>query len=260
MNFSTVDGLIMDMDGVLWRGDEALPGMADLFAFLRAREIPFALATNNSSKSQLDYVHKLAKLGVAGIEERQIVTSGTATVDYLLHHYPAGTPIHVLGGDGLKRMVAAAGFPFSDSAGVVVAGIDTALTYEKLKRATLLIHAGADFIGTNDDANIPIPEGLAPGAGSILAALRAATGRAPLVVGKPGAAMFEAALRVLGIPADRALMLGDRLNTDIIGAQRVGVRAALVLTGVSTRAEAEQAAPDGVYENLDEFLHVWKRA
>jgi 4-nitrophenyl phosphatase len=259
MNFSAIDGLIMDMDGVLWRGDVPLPGMTELFAFLRARAIPFALATNNSSKSQLDYVNKLAGLGVTGIEERQIVTSGTATVDYLLSHYPAGTAVHVLGGDGLKRMIAAAGFPLSDQAGVVVAGIDTGLTYDKLKRAAYLIQAGADFIGTNDDVTFPMPDGLAPGAGSILAALQAATGRTPLVMGKPGAAMFEAALRVIGVAADRALMLGDRLNTDIIGAQRAGLKAALVLTGVSTRAEAEQAAPDAIYNDLHEFLDAWSR-
>lgn len=260
MNFSTIDGLIMDMDGVLWRGDQPLPGMTDLFAFLRARAIPFALATNNSSKSQSDYVRKLAGFGVTGIEEHQIVTSGTATIDYLLTHYPAGAAVHVLGGDGLKRMVTAAGFPLSDQAGVVVAGIDTGLTYDKLKRAAYLIRAGADFIGTNDDVTFPMPDGLAPGAGSILAALQAATGRAPLVMGKPGAAMFEAALRVVGTTADRTLMLGDRLNTDVLGAQRAGLRAALVLTGVSTRAEAEQAAPDAIYNDLNEFLDAWSRA
>lgn len=259
MDFSTVQGVILDMDGVLWRGDQPLPGATALFAFFSERGVRFVAATNNSSKSPADYVAKLAQMGISGVDESQIVTSGTATVTYLQARYPAGSSVHVLGGDGLKQMVAAAGFALSDDAPVVVAGIDFALTYQKLKQAARLIRGGADFIGTNADATFPMPDGLAPGAGSLLAALRTATDREPIIMGKPNAPMFEAALRVLGTGVGNTLMVGDRLNTDILGAQTVGLRAALVLTGVTHADDLAISAvhPDGVYNDLPALMAAW---
>src|SRR5512147_3265344 len=109
MQLSDIKAVIMDIDSVLWRGDEPLPGMSAFFDFLRARGIPFSLATNNSSKSQTDYVNKLAKMGVTGITEEQIVTSGSATTSHLQVHYPPGTRVHVLGGDGFRKTATAAG-------------------------------------------------------------------------------------------------------------------------------------------------------
>ena len=259
-DLSTIKGVILDMDGVLWRGDEPLPGIADLFVFLQRRGIRFLLATNNSSRTPADYVAKLARLGIYGVDEAQIVTSGSTTVIYLQIHYPAGTHIHVLGGDGLKAMITRAGFVVSDDADVVVVGIDFAVTYEKLKRAALLIRKGATFIGTNADATFPLPDGLAPGAGSLLAALRTATSVEPIVMGKPSAPMFEAGLRVLGTDAAYTLMVGDRLDTDILGAQKMGLHAVLVLTGVTTREELSltNIQPDAVYANLGELIAAWQ--
>lgn len=260
MEFSTLNGVILDMDGVLWLGDQPLPGMQDLVQFFRSRGIRFALATNNSGKSPADYVGKLARMGIHGVEEEQIVTSGTAAVNYLQTHYPAGTSVHVLGGDGLKELVVKAGYVLADDAPVVVAGIDTALTYDKLKRAALLIRKGAHFIGTNADVTIPVPEGLAPGAGSILAALRAATDCEPIIMGKPNAPMFEAALHILNTDAAHTLMIGDRLQTDILGAQNVGIRAALVLTGVASEDDLANSPirPDAVYSGLPELIAAWE--
>lgn len=268
IDFGAIRGVVMDMDGVLWRGNLILPGVAEGFAFLRKWGIPFVLATNNSSRSPAEYILKLAGFGIDGVQTSQIVSSGTATVHHLRAHYPVGTTVHVLGGDGLKGMLVAAGFIVSDgdSAGegdpvrVVVAGIDFHLNYDKLKHTSLLLRDGADFIGTNDDATFPMPDGLAPGAGSILAALRTASGREPLVMGKPGAAMFEAALAALGTDAPSTLMIGDRLNTDIEGAARLGLQTALVLTGVSTQAEADAAPnpPGDVYAGLPELLAAWQ--
>jgi 4-nitrophenyl phosphatase len=260
MNLSTIRGVISDMDGVLWRGDEPLPGMTAFFDLMRTRAIPFVLATNNSSRTRADYVAKLAHLGIGGLQEAQIVTSGTTTVDYLCRMYPPGTRVHVLGGDGLKAMTTAAGFTLADSdARVVVAGIDFNLTYERLKTAAMLIRAGADFIGTNNDATFPKPEGLVPGAGSILAALRTATGREPRVMGKPGAPMFESALALLGTAAGETLMIGDRLDTDIVGADALGLPTALVLTGVTERAQLADSPvqPCGIYDGLTGLLNAW---
>src|SRR5690606_33050905 len=123
----------------------------------------------------------------------------------------------------------------------------------------MLIRKGAVFIGTNADVTIPTPEGLAPGAGSILAALQAATDCEPIIMGKPNAPMFEAALRALNTDAIHALMIGDRLQTDILGAQNVGIRAALVLTGVATEADLKTSPiqPDVVYSGLPELIAAW---
>ena len=260
LDLRAIRGVVSDMDGVLWRGADILPGAVEFFAMLRRQGIPFIIASNNSSRSPADYVAKIEKAGLGPVTEAEIVTSATTTADYLANHYPAGTRVHVLGGDGLRGLVAAAGFPQAlDEADVVVAGLDFDLTYDKLRRAALLIRAGADFIGTNDDVTFPAAEGLIPGAGSLLAALRAATDREPLVMGKPGRAMFDTALRLLGTPSEQTLMIGDRLNTDIAGAQTVGFRTALVLSGVSTREEsaAASAPPDAVFADLAALGAAW---
>jgi 4-nitrophenyl phosphatase len=261
MNFSNIAAVIMDMDGVLWRGDTPLPGMTEWFDLLRRRGLPFMLATNNGSNSPTTYVNKLAKLGINGITEEHIVTSGTTAGSYLKAHFSPDTPVHILGGDGLREIVTRAGFTLvNEGAAVVVAGLDPQLTYEKLKRAALLIRAGAVFIGTNDDSTFPTPEGLVPGAGSILAALQTATSKTPIIMGKPNPPMFEAALRSLGTTPAQTLMLGDRLNTDIEGAVGLGLHTALVLTGVSTREEVEASTvkPEAVYTGLPELIAAWE--
>jgi 4-nitrophenyl phosphatase len=261
LNFSTIRAVVTDMDGVLWRGDETLPGVTEFFALLRSRGISIALATNNATKTPGDYVDKLAKMGVEGIQVAQIITSSTTAASYLQTQHPAGTPIHVLGSDRLRVLISEAGFTIADSGvAAVVVALDPQLTYDKLKRAALLIRGGAAFIACNEDATYPVPEGLAPGAGSIVAALRTATDVIPLVMGKPHAPMYHAALQYVGQPAANTLMIGDRLNTDIYGATTLGMRTALVLTGVSTPEEAAAAepAPDAVYSDLVQLMTDWK--
>ena len=259
MDLSSITGVIMDMDGVLWRGTQPLPGVTAFFDFLRQRGLDFVLASNNSSRTPAEYVAKLAGFGIKGANERQIVTSGTATVDYLREHYPAGSAVYVVGMDGLRAMISAAGFQIADEAKIVVAGIDFELTYATLKHATYLIRAGADFIGTNGDTTFPLPDGLAPGSGSILAAIETATDVTPTVIGKPHPPMYAAALHVLGTTAESTLMIGDRLNTDIEGAQKAGLPAALVLTGVTSRETlaASSIKPDGVYDDLPALMAAW---
>lgn len=250
------------MDGVLWRGNEALPGLIELFDFCKQNELPFILATNNSRKTQSDYVHKLAHLGVDGIQQHHIITSGTATADYLQMNYPAGTRLYVVGGDGLKQILAQAGFDLIEEgqAELVVVGIDFDMTYNRMRNAALQIRAGARFIGTNPDASFPSPSGLVPGAGSFLALLQTATDVKPLVIGKPEAAMFESALRMLGTQPHETLMLGDRIGTDITGAQAMGIRTALLLTGVETQETLANSPiqPDMVFDGLPELLAAWK--
>ena len=153
-------GVVLDMDGVLWHGDVPLPGLHEFFNLLNTKPIPYALATNNSSRTRQDYVHKLAKMGVLDVPAERIVTSGTATADYLRKHYAPGTPVYVFGSAALCNMISEAGFPVTDDgdARVVVAGVKWDLTYEDLKRTAYLIRVGADFIGTNPDTTLPPPE------------------------------------------------------------------------------------------------------
>ena len=174
--------------------------------------------------------------------------------------YPTGTPVCVVGGNGLKQVITDAGYALVDKAAhVVVAGADFDVTYEKLKRAALQIRAGADFIGTNPDTTFPTPEGLIPGAGSLLALLEAATDRKPTIIGKPYKPMFESALAILGVPAERTLMVGDRIETDIVGAQQGGLKAALMMTGVTDRQTLAQSGirPDAIYDDLPALIQAW---
>jgi 4-nitrophenyl phosphatase len=261
MNLANIAGAILDGDGVLWRGSMPLPGLQDFFAFLRERNLPFILATNNSASAPAAYVTKLAGMGVTGVEESQIVTSGTATVDYMKPRYPAGTRVHVLGGDGLRQIMGEAGYELVEAeAQVVVAGMDFNVTYDKLKRATLLIRAGADFIGTNGDRSFPTPEGLCPGSGSLLALLEVATDQKPNVIGKPNAPMFESSMRILGTTVEQTLMVGDRLETDILGANQVGMPTAMMMTGVTSQEQlaASDIKPTGVFADLPALIVAWK--
>lgn len=261
MTLAEITAVIADMDGVLWRGDEPLPGLPALFDWLHQRGLPFVLATNNSSKSPADYTRKLAKMNVPGIPENAILTSGTATAAYLRERYPAGTRLHILGGDGLRQVMREAGFALADAdVEVVIVGLDQQLSYEKLRHAAALIRRGALFVGTNADKTYPMPDGPAPGAGSIVAALAAATDQEPLIVGKPHAPMFETALELLGQPAASTLMIGDRLDTDILGAAQVGLRTALVFTGISTPADLNGSGtqPDRVFADLPALIEAWQ--
>ncbi len=268
MKFSAIAGLVCDMDGVLWRGDEPLDGLRMLFGWLHERQIPYMLATNNSSKTQDDYIAKLARMGVTGVRPDQIITSSIATAEYMRPRYPAGTRVYVVGMGGIRAALESVGFdvlptdePFDalSPAQVVVTGVDFALTYTQLTTASLHLQYGADFIGTNADRSFPIPQGESPGAGSILALLQTATRREPVVIGKPRAPMFESALQAMNLPAASTLMLGDRLDTDIAGAQALGMPTALVLTGVTQADDLldQQVWADVVYEDLPGFVRAW---
>jgi len=262
LDLRTLRAVVLDMDGVLWRGDAVLPGIADFFAFCQREGIAYAFATNNSTKTVDMYVDRLKRLGISADPE-QIITSAVATSEYIARHYPVETPVYVIGGPGIRDGLSARGFQEDpERAELVVVGMDMAVTYDKLKVAALRIRAGATFIGTNGDRTFPIPEGLVPGNGSILAAIEAATDTAPLIIGKPETAMFEVALRRMDVGAGQMLMVGDRLETDILGAQRAGLRTALVLTGITTpeQARTDPIQADAVFESLVALHAEWAAA
>ncbi|NDJ78935.1 MAG: HAD-IIA family hydrolase [Chloroflexi bacterium] len=260
IDFKTIRAVILDMDGVLWRGGEVLPRVAEFFAFVQQQGIAFALATNNSTKTIDTYVERLNHIGIPAGPD-QVVTSSVATAAYLGQRYPAGTPVYIVGQDGIREELAQRGFvDDAERADVVVVGLDFHITYEKLRTATLCIRRGADFIGTNGDRTFPVPEGLVPGAGSLLAALEAATDITPKVIGKPETAMFDVALERMGAAREFTLMIGDRLETDILGGQRAGLRTALVLTGITTadQARTHDIQADAVFESLADLYAQWE--
>jgi 4-nitrophenyl phosphatase len=258
MTLSSLQTLLLDGDGVLWRASQPVPGLQRFFEVLAARGIGWALITNNATSLAEKYVDRLAGYGVSA-EPEQIFTSSTVTADYLLDRFGAGQAVYVIGEQGLYSTLAAAGFdvfcgedrpPVEVAA--VVASMDRQVNYGRLTVATRLIRGGAPFIATNPDRTFPLPDGLAPGAGSIVAALVATTEVEPLVIGKPQPTIFLTALRHLGADLATTAMVGDRLETDILGAQRVGLRTIAVLTGVSTREQvaASPYQPDFVFEGI----------
>lgn len=264
MSPHSLAGLILDMDGVIWRGSELLPGATDLFAEIRASELPVMLVTNNATGTPQAVQAKLHNWGIeVGVDE--ILTSALATASYMRQVLPEGTSVFVIGEQGLVEAVQQAGFKLSSAADgtqAVAVGMDKRVDWAKLAEATLALRAGAEFFGTNPDPSFPTERGQVPGNGAILAALRTSSDIEPTVIGKPEPHLFLQALDHMGVDAGQALMLGDRLTTDILGAQRAGVRTALLLTGV-TSAEQAQASPiqaDFTYADLSDFLAAWDRS
>ena len=264
-SLARLENLIIDMDGVLWRGAQPMPGLADFFTWLRQRPITFVLATNNATKTPDYYVTRLTSYGIE-IGSDEVLTSAQATADYLARRSNPGTPVYVVGMEGLRQALAERGFHLIDtdaepgSAEYVVAGWDRQLTYDKLAEATLHIRAGARFIGTNPDRTWPSERGLIPGAGPILAALEVATDIEPTIVGKPSPLMFQTALDRLGADASTTAMLGDRLETDILGGHNAGLTTILVLSGVTTSDDlaASPIQPDLVFDDITALVHAWK--
>lgn len=253
-----IQGLILDMDGVLWRDAEPLVDLPAAFAAMQARGWQVYLATNNATNSVDGYIEKLGGMGVH-LQAQQVINSGLAAAYYLKQRFPAGGRVFIVGAPALVETLAEAGFYASDADVLaVVACLDRQLTYQKLTQAALLIRAGAEFIGTNPDRTFPTPQGLVPGTGAILAALESATDVAPVIVGKPSPFMYQAAMQRMRLPAANVLVVGDRLETDIAGAQAIGCQTGLVLSGVTS---AEQAAlwlqaPDWIASDLTELLQI----
>lgn len=262
LQLKDIHALVIDADGVLWRGRQSLPGVSDFFDFLHTREIPYIIATNNSARPESDVVEKLARYGTQ-ITANHILTSSQATVLCMPRLAPNAKRVLVVGGEWLGTVMMRAGYQVVDQdADAVVVGIDWNLTYDKLKRATREIRRGAKFIGTNADKTFPSEEGIVPGAGSILAALEAASETTPIVIGKPERMMFDIAVEKLGVKPELTATLGDRLETDILGGQRAGLRSILVLTGVTTPEMLAQSPiqSDWVFDDLIALRKAWENA
>ncbi|MBE0408718.1 MAG: HAD-IIA family hydrolase [Anaerolineales bacterium] len=254
----TIHSLILDMDGVLWKGMQPIGDLQAIFEEISRRNLKVVMATNNATTTTQQYVDKLSKFHV-DINPDQIITSGVATGAYLNKMYPKGGNIFILGEEGLMDSIEQFGFTAADhDVQAVVVGMDRKLTFEKLSRAAQLIRAGAEFIATNPDNTFPTPEGLIPGAGAILAAVEAASGKKALVIGKPQVEMYRLALEYLRTPPKQTLVVGDRIETDIAGGQALGCRTALVLSGVTDGSSATnwKPAPDIITRDLESLLDL----
>lgn len=249
-----IRAVISDMDGVLWRGETPLPGVAEFFGGLRQRGIPFVLATNNATATFPQIARRLKAVGLA-LRKEEVLTSANAAAAFLRHELPVGAPVLAVGEEGLTSALTHAGFQLvqhAQDAAAVVAGLDRHVTWGKLTEAALAINRGAMFVATNLDPTFPSERGLVPGAGALIAVLETATGCQPLLIGKPEPLLFLGALEILHTPAEATLVLGDRIETDIVGGQRAGMPTGLLLTGVTTREilAASPHQPDWVFEDL----------
>lgn len=279
-----IRGLLCDLDGVVYRAHAACPGAVEGLASARAAGVQVLFMTNNASRPPEAVAHQLRGLGVPA-DEADVLTASQVAAEDLAERRPdlleAGEVLAV-GGPGVGLALREAGFSTLDPAeaarraaegnqpgdkasgariGAVVQGYGPDVDVAALTEATYAIRAGATWVATNDDATLPTDRGLAPGNGALVRAVAHATGVEPVVTGKPHAPAYRVAMRRLALPPDQVLMVGDRLDTDIAGARAVGLASALVLTGVSSRDEAEAAAPeqrpDHVVGTIPELAHLW---
>lgn len=255
----------LDLDGVVYRGAEVLPGVPQAIESLLARGLLVCYVTNNATLRRSAVAEKLRAMGIAADAE-QILTSGAAAAAWLRGRLPAGAPLLVVGEPGLMAELRDAGFeprhaeegPVEGSLAVVV-GLDRGFTYRAMAHAQAALASGAPFVATNGDTTFPAEDALLPGAGALVQAIAAAAGRAPdVVIGKPSLELARALETSTGVAPGQTLFVGDRLDTDIEMAHAAGMLAVLVLTGVSQREDLASARvqPDAVLETLPELLRL----
>lgn len=246
--------ILADLDGTVNRGDVLIPGVEAIYKELSERGVQWLFLSNNARLAASDLALKLSKLGIP-VSEKQVVNPASAIVHTLLRDY-RGQRFMVVGETGLIHAIEEVGGIISDDSAnvdIVVVALDTGFSYEKLKRAHVAIQNGAILWASNLDATFPVPGGFYPGAGSIVAAIVTAAGHPPdRVFGKPSPDMALLALETLKLPASSCLVVGDRMETDILFARNAGMPSALVLTGATSRSDMAEYpyAADYVFESI----------
>lgn len=246
---------IFDLDGVVYRGNTLIVGAAEAIERVRKAGHRVIFLTNNATSTRRDFAQKLCRLGIACTME-DVINSAYGTGVYILNTFGRST-IYPIGEAGLLDELVAQGHTIvDDDAQIVVAGLDRKFTYEKLARGLLNIQNGAVFIATNTDNLLPTENGFLPGAGSIVSSLATASGIDPLVIGKPHQPIMDIVVAHLGIAAHECVMVGDRLDTDILGAINAGMRTILVLTGVETMESVEKSdiSPDLIIDSIADII------
>jgi HAD superfamily hydrolase (TIGR01457 family) len=261
VDWASLRGLLIDLDGVVYTGREPIPGAAGFLAEARQRGLKFLLVTNNSTTSPELVAERLRSMDIQVLPE-EILTSAQAAVAYVRAHAEPGSRVRIVGEAGLRQAVEEEGFVVVEDgeagADWVIAGLDRAFSYEKLTGATRAIMAGAHFVATNVDALLPVEGGqVLPGAGTIVAAIQTATAVAPVVLGKPEPGLFEVGVQRLGgLALDQVAMIGDRMDTDVLCGLEAGLETILVLTGISTRADVDRYPyrPSRIIASVAELL------
>lgn len=251
----TYQGYLIDLDGTIYKGTERIPAGEHFVQSLQERQIPYLFVTNNTTRRPETVQAMLAENFNIETPLETIYTASLATVDYM-NDLGNEKKVYVIGEDGLKSAIFEAGYiEDTENPAYVVVGLDTQLTYEKLTIATLAIQKGATFIGTNPDLNIPTERGHLPGAGSLIALLKAATRVEPIIIGKPEAIIMDKALEILGTERSQTVMVGDNYLTDIRAGIDNGFPTLLVLTGFTKPEEVAglPIAPTHLLSSLDEW-------
>jgi len=259
-----VRAVLFDMDGVIYVGDRPLPGVQAMLDYLDSTGRRWLCITNNASNTSQMFADKLAKMAIQA-QPVNILGSAEATAAWLGEQVPAKGKVIMLGMEGLRTALLNEGFTLvtdPDEAEFAVAGINFHLTYEDVANIALAIRKGARFVGTNIDPTYPAERGQIPGTGSIIAMLKAATDVEPEIVGKPYPGMYELAMHRLNAEPATTLMVGDRYETDIAGATKLGLVTAGVLTGISSQADFEAGTPppDLILAGMEALLAAFKAA
>ncbi len=247
-------GFLIDMDGVIYRGSEVLPGADRFIAMLRQRHYPFRFLTNNSQRTRRDVATKLRRMGIDAREE-DIFTCAMATARFLARQRPNGTA-YVIGEGGLLQALHQNGYSIVDhDPDYVVVGEGRALTLEMMETAIRLVLAGAKLVATNLDPNCPTQNGLRPGCGAFVALIESATNAKAFSVGKPSPVMMQAAGEELKVPAHQIIMVGDTMETDICGGVQMGYQTVLTLTGSTQISDLNHYAycPDIIVQSIEEL-------
>lgn len=253
--------ILADLDGTVNRGSLLMPGAEEVYRNLSRKGIRWIFVSNSATRLAVDLATKIRKLGLA-VTPDQVVNSALALIHVVERGY-RGTRIMVIGEPRLAEGVAAAGAVVTENpeeTEIVAVGLDTGFTYEKLTRAHQAIQKGAKFWATNLDATFPSSKGFLPGAGSVVASISTAAGRPPdRVFGKPFPDMANLALEILGLPPRDCLMVGDRIDTDLLFAKNAGMDSALVLTGASRREDLEHAPhlPQYVFDTIGDIAKLF---
>lgn len=261
--WSDYDVLLADLDGVVYEGNAAIKDAPEAILALQKLGLPIGYVTNNSSRKPETIADQLAGFGVH-CEPEDIIGSGKTGVDILKTLVPAGSKVLVVGGEGLRARVTEGGFELVADSGAkpdaVIQGFAPDVSWRDLAEASFSIQNGAKWVATNQDWTLPQEKGLAPGNGTLVSAVHTAVGQLPIVAGKPEPAIFHTAVEHFG--AKKALFIGDRIDTDITGANRAGIDSVLVLTGVSTRKEVLGIKPEGrptyIIGSMAELLKPYK--
>lgn len=254
MTKKTYKGYLIDLDGTMYKGAEKIPAAPRFIQRLREAAVPFLFLTNNSTSTPEDVAVRLTDhFGIEAYKE-EVYTSSLATADYLT---TLGVKsVYVIGEKGLREALKQAGFQEDEeSPDAVVVGLDREVTYKDFETATLAIHNGAHFIGTNKDTNLPTERGLVPGAGSLVALLERATRQQPKFIGKPESIIMDEALQRIGLTKEEVLMVGDNYETDILAGLENGIDTLLVFTGFTSEEDlkAVQLQPTHTAQSLDDW-------